>query len=154
MARMFTARDARQMQQDDLDERIERAVREAHGGRASMRVYCEDAWLPRLREELERRGFINIRIPDIIIKGDVEFGWPMDEEDWYARQDELVPGMVFRTAGGDLVRLDRRVPGDGTAWYADTWWGRSWACMDARVEPGDLVERLPDNYTPTGTGGG
>lgn len=62
--------------------------------------------------------------------------------DWYERRDELEPGMVFRDFEGDLVMLDRRVPGDGTRWYAATMWGSSWAYMDHEIEPGDLRERI------------
>ncbi|WP_411839881.1 hypothetical protein [Paracoccus sp. ME4] len=69
-------------------------------------------------------------------------------EDWYARRDELEHGMVFRDYEGDLVKLDRTVPGDGSKWYVASWWGDSWAWMDATIEPGDLVERVDDPQTP------
>lgn len=63
--------------------------------------------------------------------------------DWYARRDELEPGQVFRLHSGDLVRLDRRVPGDGTDWYAETGSGDGrWFADDYRLHPGDLAERL------------
>lgn len=60
--------------------------------------------------------------------------------DWYERRHDLREGMVFNTHGG-CVMLDRRVPGDGTKWYAATWcsWSRSWSYEDYTVEPGDLI---------------
>lgn len=68
--------------------------------------------------------------------------------DWYERRHELEPGQVFTMFDGSIVRLDRRVPGDGTAWIVDDWdeHHKNWACYEARIEPGDLVERLSDNY--------
>jgi hypothetical protein len=67
--------------------------------------------------------------------------------DWYERRDELAPGQVFTEYEGDLVKLDRRVPGDGTRWYAATWWGGSWDYVDHEIEPGDLRERVADPAT-------
>lgn len=64
--------------------------------------------------------------------------------DWYDRRNELKPGMVFRDYAGDLVKLDRRVPGDGTKWYVADWTGRSWSYCDGTNEPGDLVEVVAD----------
>lgn len=68
----------------------------------------------------------------------------MAQTDWYERRDELEPGQVFRDYEGDLVKLDRRVPGDGTQWYVATWWGHSWYYGDTAIEPGDLRERAAD----------
>lgn len=69
----------------------------------------------------------------------------MTDIDWYQRRHELECGMVFRDFEGDLVKLDRPVPGDGTRWYVATMWGDSWAWMDTQIEPGDLRgEPLPD----------
>lgn len=65
----------------------------------------------------------------------------MSDIDWYERRDELDPGQIFRMSDGSIVMLDRRVPGDGTAWYVADWWD-GWAYMDSRIEPGDLRERL------------
>lgn len=63
---------------------------------------------------------------------------------------ELEPGMIFRTGAGagDVVRLDRRVPGDGTQWEADSWSGhaRRWLADGRRLEPDDLGDRLPDDW--------
>lgn len=73
---MFTADDARQRDSDDLDERIERSVRERRDGEgAYLRVYIEDPFFHRIRYELEERGFKNIHVPDICLKGDVYFEW-------------------------------------------------------------------------------
>jgi hypothetical protein len=69
----------------------------------------------------------------------------MNKIDWYTRRDELRPEQVFRTSDGSVVKLDRTVPGDGTKWYTADWWN-GWAYMDSTVEPGDLTERLPDDY--------
>ena len=63
--------------------------------------------------------------------------------DWYDRRDELRQDMVFRTYAGDIVRLDRTVPGDGTRWYVEDWTGY-WAHESSTIEPGDLAEYLPD----------
>ena len=62
--------------------------------------------------------------------------------DWYQNRDDLEDGMVFETNGGDTVKLDRRVPGDGTKWYVADWCGQSWAYMDTTVEPADLKTLL------------
>lgn len=74
---MYTADMARQESQDDLDRRIAMAVRARDAGPNAtyMRVYIEDSWLDNLEHELEIRGFKNIELPDIIIKGDVYFEW-------------------------------------------------------------------------------
>ena len=65
-------------------------------------------------------------------------------EDWYDRRDELESDMVFRDYQGDLVKLDRQVPGDATQWYVADFSNGSWAYYDSTIEPGDLVERVPD----------
>lgn len=65
--------------------------------------------------------------------------------DWYQRRDELSPEQVYRMHDGSVVKLDRTVPGDGTAWFVADWWN-GWSYMDSQIEPGDLCERLPDNY--------
>jgi hypothetical protein len=67
-----------------------------------------------------------------------------DPIDWYERRDELQPEMVFRDYHGDLVKLDRRVPGDGSQWYVAVRWGNSWSYDDSIIEPGDLVEKISD----------
>lgn len=74
--------------------------------------------------------------------------------DWYERRDELEEGQVFRDRQGNLVKLDRRVPGDGTKWYAADWYppcpGHKgyerghWSYEDSTLEPGDLVEQVAD----------
>lgn len=78
--------------------------------------------------------------------------------DWYERRRELKPGMVFATRHGAIVRLDQRTPGDGTNWDCDVWMaGRPdmpgtfyergrWTAEGAEYHPGDLTERLPDDY--------
>lgn len=61
-----------------------------------------------------------------------------DGDYWYSHRGELEPDMVFKTHDGSLVKLDRRVPGDGTRWHVAIWWNDSWAWMDSEIEPGDL----------------
>ena len=70
----------------------------------------------------------------------------MAEIDWYERRHELKPGQVFRLHDGDVVRLDRRKAGDGTRWLVDDW-SNGWSCWDSTAEPGDLKERLPDDWS-------
>lgn len=69
--------------------------------------------------------------------------------DWYERRDELEPEQVFRMYDGAVVKLDHRVPGDGSAWFVADWWN-GWSHMDSRIEPGDLSERLADDYSGDG----
>jgi len=71
----FTADDARRGNWDELDGRIKAAVRDGGANHAYLRIYAEDAFRFTIRSELEARGFINIRVPDITIKGDVYFEW-------------------------------------------------------------------------------
>ena len=77
--------------------------------------------------------------------------------DWYERRNELECGQVFRCADGEVVKLDQRVAGDGTRWQVAEWragytsarWGTvpgGWAYDDGTIEPGELVERLGDDY--------
>ena len=79
--RMFTAdmaRDERaQLAQLELDRRIEAAVKESRswGNRATVRVYHDDPFVHTIREELEKRGFSGIVVPDITLCGDVSFEW-------------------------------------------------------------------------------
>lgn len=69
----------------------------------------------------------------------------MDESvDFYAERHSLKDGDVFRDFEGDLVKLDRRVPGDGTKWYVAVWTGSSWSYDDNTMEPGDLRTREDD----------
>ena len=65
-------------------------------------------------------------------------------EDWYERRNELEADQVFRLHDGSTVKLDRRVPGDGSQWFVASWWNGSWAYMDSAIEPGDLAERIAD----------
>ena len=63
---------------DDLDLRIKAAVEEAQrygGSFAELRVSIDDPWCRDIEEELEKRGFHGISVPDICIKGDVTFYW-------------------------------------------------------------------------------
>ena len=62
--------------------------------------------------------------------------------DWYERRDELKPDQVFCTHDGNIVKLDRRVPGDGTKWYVLDWYNGHWSCCDSTIEPGDLADRI------------
>lgn len=72
----FTADDARRGNWDELDGRIEAAVRDAGGGNSAyLRIYAEDSFRYGIESELEKRGFINIRVPNFTLKGDVYFEW-------------------------------------------------------------------------------
>lgn len=62
--------------------------------------------------------------------------------DWYERRNELDPGMVFTTCYGGVVKLDYRVPGDGTKWRVLDWYRDHWSAEDGTIEPSDLIERL------------
>jgi hypothetical protein len=77
--------------------------------------------------------------------------------DWYERRDELAPGQVYTDFEGNLVKLDRGVPGDGTRWYVASWYPGidhpdidaiyrkgHWSYDDSTIEPGDLRERADD----------
>jgi hypothetical protein len=80
-----------------------------------------------------------------------------EQTDWYDHRDELRPGMVFESCWG-IVRLDHRVPGDGSQWSCDVWIeGRPdlpgtiyekgrFSGDEMKIEPGDLTNRLPDNH--------
>jgi hypothetical protein len=74
---MYTADMARKGNMDELDARIEAAVKDRDAGpnAAYLRVYIEDSFCQTIGEELERRGFKNVQVPDICLKGDVYFEW-------------------------------------------------------------------------------
>lgn len=63
---------------------------------------------------------------------------------WYHHRSELNGGMVFKTEDGETVRLNYRVPGDGTRWYVESWHD-GWTGYGSTIEPGDLRGRpLPE----------
>lgn len=64
-----------------------------------------------------------------------------DPRDWYLNRDELQEGMIFRCRDGSVVKLDRRVPGDGTNWYVADWCN-SWAYFDQTIHPSALADHL------------
>lgn len=72
---MYTADSARRGNWDELDERIEAAVRGGGYGRASIRIYHDDSFRHDIRWELEKRGFKNVGNADFTLKGDVTFEW-------------------------------------------------------------------------------
>lgn len=73
----------------------------------------------------------------------------IERRDWYEHRDELRSEMVFRTTQGEIVKLDRRVPGDGTKWYVADW-SNGWFYEDGTLEPGDLDVLLStDGSVPT-----
>jgi len=65
---------------------------------------------------------------------------------WHEHRNELREGQAFRDNQGDIVRLVGRVPGDGSKWRVDDWnnYTNAFHDEDGTLEPGDLVERLPD----------
>ena len=48
----------------------------------------------------------------------------------------------FLTKGGEVVQLDRTVPGDGTKWYVANLYIRGWAFEDDTIEPEDLLMEI------------
>lgn len=68
--------------------------------------------------------------------------------DWYERRNELEPEQVFSTVFGGVVQLYRRDPCDGTRWRVLDWsdYCKGFLQQDSTIEPGDLVDRLPDTY--------
>lgn len=73
---MFTSDDARNSDNNDLDERIKYAVKNNRSGNgATIRIYCDDWFAHRIHYELSARGFKNIHVPDFVLKTDVYFEW-------------------------------------------------------------------------------
>ena len=78
---MYTAENAREKTSNSpnvLDERLQKEVEDAvYRGfnRASVRVYIDDPFVHNIKEELEKRGFTVDHVPDICLKGDVDFSW-------------------------------------------------------------------------------
>lgn len=78
---MYTAEQARSNEEYTeslLDSRIRREVAEAQAygaTTASIRVNRDDPFFDNIEEELKKRGFTNICVPEIIISGDVDFSW-------------------------------------------------------------------------------
>jgi hypothetical protein len=64
-----------------------------------------------------------------------------NREDWYKRRDELRQDMVFVMYDGSIVKLDRRVPGDGTQWYVADYFHGHWSYEDSTIEPSELKHR-------------
>lgn len=52
--------------------------------------------------------------------------------------------MVFLDYQGDMIRLYMPVPGDGTDWFVDTYYGPHWCCDMVQIHPGDLRKRLTE----------
>ena len=65
----------------------------------------------------------------------------LDEDYWYHHRDELAPGQVFLCHDGSAVRLDHRVPGDGTDWIVEDNYNGHWIADERRIHPGDLRDR-------------
>jgi hypothetical protein len=70
------------------------------------------------------------------------------EKDFYEHRHELKSGQVFECLDSSIIRLYRRVPGDGTKWYAEDWSGRynHWYDEGGTIEPGDLKRQLPEMF--------
>jgi hypothetical protein len=66
------------------------------------------------------------------------------EDYWYENKHLLKPEDVFIDIYGNIIKLDRRVPGDGTKWYVADWTGKYWAYEDSTIEPGELCYREDD----------
>lgn len=72
------ARNGSMYEPNALDTRIKDAVAYAtyHGyTRADIRIYCDDDFKDNIREELEKRGFTVLYVPEITLEGDVDFYW-------------------------------------------------------------------------------
>ena len=67
-----------------------------------------------------------------------------EDFDWYKNRRLLKEGMVFWTYADELVKLDRRVPGDGTKWYVADYSFGDWGYYDGTAEPSDFRERRED----------
>lgn len=67
---------------------------------------------------------------------------PMPSDYWYDNKHLLRADMVFQCSDGSIIRLDRRIPGDGTEWYALEWIDGRWCAEDLTVHPGDFLEQL------------
>ena len=74
--------------------------------------------------------------------------WPFSigmkgmRKDWYEHRHELQPEQVFSTYCAEVVCLNRRVPGDGSRWYVDSYNRGGWYDDNETIEPGDLVDLL------------
>jgi hypothetical protein len=62
--------------------------------------------------------------------------------DWYDERASLEPDQIFRMFDGSLVKLDRRVAGDGTKWFVADWCNGHWSYEDGIIEPCDLHSRV------------
>ncbi|WP_346798096.1 hypothetical protein R5M92_04245 [Halomonas sp. Bachu 37] len=69
-------------------------------------------------------------------------------DDWYRNRHLLESMQVFRLHDGSIVRLVRRVPGDGIDWIVDDWVGDHWSCEETQIHPGDIAVKLPEAPTP------
>jgi hypothetical protein len=71
-----------------------------------------------------------------------------DPDYWYLNRHLLEEGQVFRTRDDMIVKLDVRVPGDGTKWYVGESCGDlkdGFEYWDSTIEPGDLRgDPIPD----------
>lgn len=65
---------------------------------------------------------------------------------WYDNRDRLNQGDVCTLENGSVVKLDRRVPGDGTDWYVldyvqhyfDKHW--YWTDNDSKIHPSEILK--------------
>lgn len=88
---MFTADNARSLntvasdeRSKRLDERIQREVEDSIRSGLTyghLRVYIEDWFFDSIEYELNQRGFHNVKVPQITLKGDVYFSWAEEEAD-------------------------------------------------------------------------
>jgi len=97
---------------------------------AMASVYVPDALRTRFRSDFVAR--FGAELPTTL-----KHRIRIERRDWYEHRRELRPGMVFRTKQGEIVMLDRTVPGDGTKWYVADW-SNGWSYYDGTLEPGDL----------------
>lgn len=58
------------------------------------------------------------------------------------KMEELWPEQIYITIHGEMVKLDHRVPGDGTDWVVATFYNGTWLYDETRIHPSDLLERV------------
>lgn len=78
----------------------------------------------------------------ILDQDDIEMIVPEDRPERDAHH-HAAPGQVFRDIHGDLLRLDKSVPGDATQWVVERW-NDGWSSDGEIVETADLAEISAD----------
>lgn len=77
---LYTAHDAN-MRKIGLDGLIQKAVESSSQNNALLRIYRDDCFFNTIQEELEKRGFRNVKITLSITQADVYFEWGSPDSD-------------------------------------------------------------------------